>query len=123
MTSVRRCVAVAVIGFALVILSVSTAHAATFYWYRIKVKTDNEPRCREYAGTVMKRKAMRNVRADNLAVSGNTATSSAIITCFQFGADKPAMAVIMVWGDAPEQTRQLSVDLKNDLEQFQTFNL
>jgi hypothetical protein len=82
----------------------SPAWAYSLYWYRGPTKSHSESACYGFAKDAASRNNLRNIKQDNLSVSGVSATNTAlaVITCI-VAAGGTAHAVVMVSGDnAPE---------------------
>ena len=100
----------------------ASAHAYTFYWSKVEVKTASWQACMNFANTVASQLSLSQIRRDNLAVTGSRNGADATITCIGTGGNSHAMAVIMVVGDSDQPVRQLRDDLANQITRIQCFD-
>lgn len=95
----------------------STAHAYSFYWSKVEVKSNSWQTCMNFANTTATYFNLSQVRRDNLAVTGSRNGADATLTCI--GTAGRAMAVIMVVGESDQPVRQLRDDLVNYITKIQ----
>ena len=89
----------------------ASAHAYSFYWSKVEVKTTSWQTCMNFANTTVSQLNLSHIQRSNLAVTGSRNGADATITCIGTGGSSHAMAVVMVVGDSDQPVRQLRDDL------------
>ena len=97
----------------------ASAHAYTFYWSKVEVKTASWRTCMNFANTTATHFNLSQIKRDNLAVTGSRNGADATVTCIGTGGNSHAMAVIMVVGDSSQPVLQLRDDLVGYITKIQ----
>ncbi len=83
------------------------AQAWSFYWSKVNVKSSSWQDCMSFAQDAARHENLQQIQRTNLDVKGSRNGSLATITCIGTGCNSPALAVVMVVGDAEPPVHQL----------------
>jgi hypothetical protein len=109
--NLRRLIPVVTLLLGGIMCAAAPAHAYSWYWSKVEVKTSSWKTCMNFASDAARHSNLTNVKRDNVGVGGTRNGISVAITCVATGGNSPAMAVVIVVGDSDQPTHQLHNDL------------
>ena len=102
----RTLISVTLLSCTMLVLA-RPAHAWNFYWSKVNVKSSSWQDCMSFANDAAQHEHLQQILHDRLEVKGFRNGNLATITCVATGGSSPAIAVVMVVGDAEGPVRDL----------------